>query len=139
MKHVDLDRVYAPVPGSGRGRFILATADPDNDCFSSTDFETAYLQADHWEEDVWVLLVYCDPETDQQVFVCCTGPLYGQQELGYDWGLTRTDRLCRKMGFAQCINMPSIYFHKERKIEVPVNVDDPFAVCKTKAGELWFH
>ena len=43
------------------------------------------------------------------------------------------------MGFTQCINMPSIYFHKERKIKVPVHVDDPFAVCKTKADELWFH
>ena len=64
MRHVDLDKVYAPLPGSGGFRSILATANPDEDCFSSTDFETAYLQADHWEEDMWMLLVYYDPETD---------------------------------------------------------------------------
>ena len=43
------------------------------------------------------------------------------------------------MGFMQSKNAPSLYFHPERKIKVPVHVDDPFVISKRKEDTEWFH
>ena len=136
---VDPDKVYAPVPGIMAFRLLLGTCDPDHDVLSTTDFVTAYLQADGWEEDMWILVCLVDPRTGETLFYWLTGPVYGGQESGCDWGITRTDRICRKMGFIQSKNAPSIYFHPVRKIKVPVHVDDPFVISKQMSDTVWFH
>ena len=136
---VDPDKCYAPVPGIMGFRFLLSTCDPDEDVISTTDFVTAYLQADGWPEDQWILVCFEDPSTGETVYFWLTGPVYGGQESGCDWGITRTDRICRVMGFKQSENVPSVYFHPDRDIKVPIHVDDPIVFAKNAEEAEWFH
>ena len=54
---VDPDKVYAPVPAITGFRLVIGTCNPDLEVVTTTDFDTAYLQADGWPEDKWVLVI----------------------------------------------------------------------------------
>ena len=47
------------------------------------------------------------------------------------------------MGFTECVNQPSVYYHAERQIWTSCHIDDPLTICKRDVDGVchrdWFY
>ena len=130
---------YAPTPTAEGFRLIVASTDVEaGDELSSTDFDTAFLQAFRWQGKL-MLIVYHDAFLGRDVYEWINGVIYGMQTGGADWKNTLAFTLATEMGFKEVKNMESMYHHPERKITVPCHVDDPLVKSRGTENREWFH
>jgi len=131
---------YAGTPTAEGARLIIASVDlKKGDKVSSSDFDTAFLQAFSWKDGRLMLIKYWDPFLDCWVYEWIDGAMYGMQEASLDWKETLCYRLTTEMGFKEVANLQSVYHHPERKITVPVHVDDPLVKSSSEENKIWFH
>ena len=115
-------QVYAGVPEFSILRILVATQIVGRHRYSSTDFDTAYLQAH--KSPIPHLVRFFDYLTFKLVYAYLYSALYGKQDSAKRWKDTLKGGLV-EMGFEEIHNVASVYRHVKRDIILIVHVDDP--------------
>ena len=128
------------MPSAEGFRAVIASVETaKGDELSSSDFDTAFLQAAKWKDKKLVLIKYWDAFQDCWVYEWISGVIYGMQEGTADWKSTLSYTLTTKLGFKEVKNMESVYHHPVRNITIPCHVDDPLIKSRGKENRIWFH
>ena len=97
----------------------------EDDCISSIDVSTAFLQADEYPMDMEARYVYYQPYPGaEKQYYRLKGCLYGQRTSGMEWYNTLKTWLCRDMGFISGKNDPCIFINEQTGVKLVTVVDD---------------